>query len=205
VVDYDRRSESREDIGRAIAAETGATVVPPFDHPWTIEGQGTVGLELAEQAGAAGLALDAVLVPCSGGGLVSGVAIGLSGGQAGAAVYAVEPAGCDDTARSLAAGRRVANPVGADSICDALLVPIPGEVTFPIMRERLAGALVVNDDEVLSAMRYAFGALKIVLEPGGAAGLAALLSGRIEANGGTVAVILSGGNVDPELFSSVIG
>lgn len=204
VVAYDRRRESREEIGRAIAADTGATVVPPFDHTWTIEGQGTVGLELAEQAGAAGLDLDAVLVPCSGGGLVSGVAIGLGAGQAGAEVYAVEPAGCDDTARSLAAGERVANPPDADSICDALLVPIPGEVTFPIMQERLAGALAVSDEEVLAAMRYAFRVLKIVLEPGGAAGLAALLAGRIEAPGGAVAVVLSGGNVDPELFAAVI-
>ena len=204
VVAYDRRRESREEIGRAIAADTGATVVPPFDHTWTIEGQGTVGLELAEQAGAAGLDLDAVLVPCSGGGLVSGVAIGLGAGQAGAEVYAVEPAGCDDTARSLAAGERVANPPDADSICDALLVPIPGEVTFPIMQERLAGALAVSDEEVLAAMRYAFRVLKIVLEPGGAAGLAALLAGRVEAPGGAVAVVLSGGNVDPELFAAVI-
>jgi threonine dehydratase len=205
VIGYDRTTESREEIGRAIAAETGATVVPPFDHPWTIAGQGTVGLEMAEQTAAAGHVLDAVLVPCSGGGLVSGVAIGLSGSHAQAEVYAVEPADCDDTARSLAAGERVANPPDADSICDALLVPIPGEVTFEIMRSRLAGALTVSDAETLRAMRYAFETLKVVLEPGGAVALATVLAGRFAAAGRTVGVVLSGGNVDPGTFARAIG
>lgn len=204
IVPYDRRHESREAIATAIADERGAVLVPSFDDPDIIAGQGTVGLEIAEQARAYGTAPDAVLVCCGGGGLVAGAAIALEAELPGTRVYTVEPAGFDDTARSLAAGSRLANTPDAASICDALLAPSPGEITFPINLRLLAGGLVVTDGEVRTAMRYAFETLKLVVEPGGAVALAALLASRIEAKGRTTAVVLSGGNVDPELFAEVI-
>jgi threonine dehydratase len=204
VVAYDRLHESREGISRSIAAETGATLVPPYDHPWTIAGQGTAGLEMAHQARAAGATLDAVLVPCSGGGLTAGIALALHGETPGTAVVTVEPEAFDDTARSLAAGERLsADPAGA-SICDALLVPTPGELTFAINRRLVAGGVSVTDDDVRRAMRYAFHELKVVVEPGGAAALAAVLSGTVDVSGRTVGIVLSGGNVDPGLISSVV-
>jgi threonine dehydratase len=204
VVTYDRWTESREDIGRAIAAERGATIVPPYDDPAVIAGQGTVGLEIAEDAAAQGFALDDVLVPCSGGGLAAGIATALAARSPATRVWAVEPAGFDDTARSLAAGRRLANDPDARSICDALLVPIPGELTFAINRTRLAGGLVADDAEVFSAMAFSLRRLKLVVEPGGAVALAALLAGRIDAAGRTVAVVLSGGNAAPELLARAL-
>jgi threonine dehydratase len=203
VVTYDRAAESREGIGRRIAAETGATLVPPYDHPWTISGQGTAGLEIAEQAAGLGISLESVVVPCSGGGLTAGIALALEARSPGTLVYTVEPAGHDDYARSLAAGRRLtAN--GGSSLCDALLVPTPGEVTFPINRRLVATGLAVEDGEVLEAMRVAASDLKLVVEPGGAAGLAALLAGKVPGSG-PVAIVLSGGNVDPDLLAGVLG
>ena len=203
VVTYDRAAESREEIGRRIAADTGATLVPPYDHPWTIAGQGTAGLEMAEQAADLVVSLEAVVVPCSGGGLTAGIALALEARSPGTLVYTVEPAGHDDYARSLAAGRRLSAGGGA-SLCDALLVPTPGEVTFPINRRLVAGGLVVDDSEVMDAMRAAVVDLKLVVEPGGAAGLAALLAGRVPGDG-PVAIVLSGGNVDPGLLARVLG
>jgi len=201
VVLYDRYRESREEIGRRIAAERGATLVPPFDDPRVIAGQGTAGLEIAAQAKALGARLDAVIIPCSGGGLAAGCALALSAECPDVAVYAAEPEGFDDMRRSLAAGARVANDPGARSICDALLVAMPGELTFPINRRLLAGGFAVSDDEVLDAMATAFGELKLVVEPGGAAALAAALSGKIDVKQRNVAVIASGGNVDPAIFA----
>jgi len=204
VVAYDRHRESREEISAAIAADTGATPVPPYDHPWTIAGQGTAGLEMVEQAHSAGADLDVVLIPCSGGGLTAGIALALEGVSPGTRVVTVEPEAFDDTARSLDAGRRLgADPSGA-SICDALLVPTPGEITFQINRRLVERGVAVDDHEVRRAMRYAFEELKVVVEPGGAAGLAAVLSGAIDVTGRVVGVVLSGGNVDPELFASAI-
>ncbi|MEE8273053.1 MAG: threonine/serine dehydratase [Alphaproteobacteria bacterium] len=204
VVLYERASRAREEVAKQIAAQRGATVVPPFDHPWTIAGQGTVGLEIAAQAAALGAELDAVLVPCSGGGLIAGCALALAERAPGAAVYAVEPEGFDDTARSLAAGSRQEARPGARSFCDALLAPTPGELTFAINREHLAGGLAVSDDEVAQAMRLAFVYLKLVIEPGGATALAALASGKLDCRGKTVAVVASGGNVDAETFRDAI-
>jgi len=201
VVLYDRYRESREEIGRRIAAERGATLVPPFDDPRVIAGQGTAGLEIAAQAKALGARLDAVIIPCSGGGLAAGCALALSAECPDVAVYAAEPEDFDDMRRSLAAGARVANDPGARSICDALLVAMPGELTFPINRRLLAGGFAVSDDEVLDAMATAFGELKLVVEPGGAAALAAALSGKIDVKQRNVAVIASGGNVDPAIFA----
>ena len=204
VVFYDRANESREEVARRIAGDRGVPVVPPYDHPQTIAGQGTVGLELAEQAAALGAKLDAVLVPCGGGGLIAGCALALSERAPRAAVYAVEPEGFDATTRSLAAGRRQRVRPGAHTFCDALLAPTPGELTFAVNREYLAGGLVVNDDEVAAAMRLAFLHLKLVLEPAGATALAAVASGKFDCRGKTVGIVASGGNVDAETFSAAL-
>ena len=204
VVLYDRASGDREAIAADISDRTGATIVPPFDHPAIIAGQGTVGLELMQQLEEAGAATDAVIVPCSGGGLVSGCAIAVKDRAPEVSVLAAEPANFDDTARSLAAGVRISNPPGHASICDALLVPTPGEMTFDIMRRTLAGGVVVTDDEVRDAVRAAFLDARVVVEPGGAAGLAAVLSGRLPQPVETVCVVLSGGNVDRDLFREIL-
>ena len=200
VVLYDRVKESREEIGQAIAKKTGATIVPPYDHVWILTGQGTAGLELAEQAKALGVALDAVAVPCSGGGLSTGTALGVKGIMPNASVHAGEPAGFDDLARSLASGKKEKNAKLSGSICDALLAPEPGDVTFPLAQKVLGPGLVVTDDEVLDAMEVAFREFKIVVEPGGAVALAAALTGKLPVKGRNVAVICSGGNVDHATF-----
>jgi len=200
VREYDRWTESREEIGAAIAAERGAVLVPPFDDPFIIEGQGTAALEMLDQTDAP---IDQLLCGASGGGLMAGVNLVMAERSPATRVFVVEPEAFDDTARSLAAGERVGHPQGRPSICDALMAPMPGELTFPINR-RLAGAITVSDAEVAEAMAFAFRQLKLVVEPGGAVSLAALLAGKIEAKDRTTAVILSGGNVDPELFATII-
>ncbi len=204
IVLYDPATESREFIAEAIAHRTGAALVPPYDDPRIIAGQGTVGLEIADQADALGARVDVVLVPCSGGGLVSGCAIALKERFPDAEIHAVEPAGFDDTARSLASGQRETNEAGAVTFCDALRVPTPGEITFSINRRLLAGGLVVDDDMTGAAMRTAFRDLKLVVEPGGAIALAAALFGLVPLEGRTVAVVCSGGNVDPATFAEVL-
>jgi threonine dehydratase len=201
---YDRARESREAIGAEIAARTGAALIRPYDDPRIIAGQGTLGLELAEQARDRGAAPDLALAPCGGGGLIAGCALALTAAFPDIAIYAVEPAGLDDTKRSLEAGERVANGPGATSICDALLVPTPGELTFRINQQLLAGGIAVSDDEVRDAMAFAFRHLKLVIEPGGAVALAAVLSGKVPLEQRTAAVVLSGGNVDPALFAAAI-
>ncbi|MGB0572970.1 MAG: threonine ammonia-lyase [Alphaproteobacteria bacterium] len=205
IVSYDRQKESREDIATAIAEKSGGTLVPPFDHPWTIEGQGTVGLEIATQCAALGTRPDEVLVCCGGGGLTSGIAIALADRSPASRIRAVEPAGFDDAMRSLAAGQRLSNGAGGSSICDALLSPSTGEITFAAMHAHGVTGLSVSDDDVRAAMTYAWHALKLVLEPGGAVALAAILSGKTETKGRTIVAILSGGNVDAALFSACIG
>lgn len=204
VVSYDRYTENREAVGGRIAAERGATIVPPYDDPDIIAGQGTIGLEIAAQAAAIGVQLDAVLVCCGGGGLVSGTALALNARLPGVPVYAVEPADFDDTARSLKSGKREANAPDARSICDALLSPSPGELTFALNARLLTGGLTVSDKEVFAAMAAAFTDLKLVVEPGGAVALAAALSGKIPVAGRTIAVVCSGGNVDPETFAKAL-
>lgn len=202
---YDRYSENREEIGTELARKTGAVIVPPYDDPHIIAGQGTVGLEIAYQASERKATVDLVLVPCSGGGLVAGTATAIRTLVPTARVFSVEPAGFDDTARSLASGTRERNDPAARSFCDALLLVTPGELTFPVNRRMLAGGLVVTDAEVEHAMRITFGVLKLVVEPGGAVALAALLAGKIDVRDRTIAIVLSGGNVDPALFARVIG
>jgi threonine dehydratase len=204
VVTYDRKRESREEIGRRIALERSAVIVPPYDDPHIIAGQGTLALEMAEQArDQYGRTLDVLLAPCSGGGLIAGCALALKHMNPQAQIYSVEPAAFDDTARSLASGRRETVSGGA-SICDALQVPTPGEITFEINRRLLAGGLTVTDDQVLAAMRFAFRELKLILEPSGSTALAALLSRALDAQGKTVGVVLSGGNVDAQLYGRAL-
>ena len=204
VVLYDRYGESREAIAAALVAESGATLVPPFDHPMIIAGQGTVGLEIGEEMTTRDMAPDIVLVPCSGGGLVAGTALAVKHRFPAAAIHSVEPDGFDDTARSLRAGTRQQADRGARSICDALLAPTPGELTFPINRSLLAGGFSVSDEMARAAMAFAFRHLKLVVEPGGAVALAALLSGKVGCAGKTVVVVCSGGNVDPDVFSAAL-
>ena len=208
IVFYDRFGENREEIAGEIVAERKATLIRPYDDPLIIAGQGTIGLEMAMQARALGATLDAVLCPCGGGGLVGGTALALASESPQTKIYSVEPAGFDDMARSLAAGERLSNEPGATSFCDALLTPEPGELTFKINARLLAGGLRVSDDDVGEAMRVAFKYLKLVVEPGGAVALAAVLSGqfeaRSEASGKTVGVILSGGNVDGNVYRAAL-
>jgi threonine dehydratase len=204
IVLYDRVKDSREEIGTGIAQKTGATIVPPYDHPWILTGQGTAGIEIAEQAKALGVTLDAVAAPCSGGGLATGVALGVKGLSPTTTVHAGEPAGFDDLARSLASGKKEKNEKLSGSICDALLAPTPGDVTFPLAQQVLGPGLVVSDDEVLDAMELAFREFKLVLEPGGAVALAAALTGKLPVKGRAVAVVCSGGNVDHATFARAL-
>jgi threonine dehydratase len=204
IVFYDRDRESREAIAERLAKERGAQLLPPFDDARIIAGQGTIGLELAQEARDLGLTLDAVVAPASGAGLITGIALALERASPGTKVYAAEPEGFDDLKRSLAAGERLANAAGGRTICDALMAAMPGVLTFALAQRLLAGSVVVSDAEVETAMATAFAELKLVAEPGGAAGLAAVLAGRIEIKGRTVAVVLSGGNVDPEIFARAL-
>ncbi len=201
---YERLKENREEIGAEIARTQGAALIRPYDDPGVIAGQGTVGLELAEQAAAVGATPDAVLICCGGGGLTAGCALALKEKIPDALLYAVEPEAYDDTRLSLEAGERRAIKPGTPSLCDAIMSPMPGELTFEINKSRLTSALTVRDDEALEAMAVAFETLKLVLEPGGAVSLAAVLSGRIEAKGRTLAVVVSGGNVDPAVFARAL-
>lgn len=200
---YDRYSEDREAIARGIAAETGSVVVPAFDHERIIAGQGTVGLELMRQCADFGVTPDQVLVSCSGGGLISGTALAVKTMSPETSVYPVEPEDFDDTARSLISGERETNDPGARSICDALQTERPGKLTFAINRKLLGAGLVVSDGEVKEAMRFAFRHLKLVVEPGGAVALAAVLSGKIDTRDKLTVIVLSGGNVDAEMFAAI--
>jgi threonine dehydratase len=197
IVFYDRRTESREDIAARLAAETGATVVPSFDDPAIVAGQGTVGVEIVQQLGRSPAR---IVIPCGGGGLASGIALAVPDAE----IVIVEPDGWDDMARSLDLGEIVPVPADARStFCDALQTPRVSPITFGILRERAAAALSVSDDEAAEAVRFAWDRHGLVVEPGGAVGLAALLSGKLAAMDETV-VVLSGGNVDPALHARII-
>jgi threonine dehydratase len=198
IVFYDRRSESREAIAARISEESGAVVVPSFDDPAIVAGQGTVGLEISEQLGRQP---ESIVVPCGGGGLSSGIALACPDSE----IAVVEPEGWDDMGRSLEAGEIV--PVSENApptLCDALQTPRVSPITFGILHRRGAQALSVSDSGVEDAVRFAWKSHGLMVEPGGAAALAALLAGKVEAGDGTV-VILSGGNVDPELHARILG
>ena len=205
VVIFDPRNQSREDIiGELLEAQPRASFVHPFDDPDVIAGQGTCGLEIITQVEELGVSLDGLLICCSGGGLASGLAIVFSELSPRTNIYSVEPEGFDDTKLSLKAGHRIKNNPDAKSFCDALLSPLPGELTFSINRKLLTGGIVVSDEEVMAAMSYAFHHLKLIVEPGGAVALAALLAGRFPIRGKTIAITLSGGNVDLKVFQLVL-
>jgi threonine dehydratase len=203
VITYDRYTGDREQIAREIAMERGAELVPSYDHEHIIAGQGTVGLEIAEQSMQMELPADQVLICCGGGGLTAGSAIALKDRLSGVRVHTVEPETFDDTARSIEAGERLSVDPTARTICDALRSPSPGNLTFPIIQKLTGPGLCVSDDEVRDAMRFAFRHLKLVIEPGGAVALAAVLSGKLDVAGATTAVVISGGNVDIELFAGI--
>jgi threonine dehydratase len=201
IVFYDRAKDDREAIALALCEERGATLVRPFDDPDVVAGQGTVGLEIAHDAALRGVALDAVLAPCSGGGLIGGIALALSVLSPATRVVSVELENYDGMRRSLAAGARTAAPGGAPSIADALMAPVPGEIPFALAKRHLADTLAVSDLELMYSVAYAAQTLKLLVEPSGAAGLAALISGKCAAGGKTVAAVLTGANGD---FSTIV-
>jgi threonine dehydratase len=201
---YDRYREDREAIARSIARDKGYLVVPPYDDPAIIAGQGTIGLEIVEDLARLGLAPDVILAPCSGGGLVSGIATAVKARHPDARVHACEPARFDDTARSLAAGRRLENSGSEKSICDALLSKSPGEITFEINRRLLSGALTATDEEALSAVAFAARRMKLVVEPGGAVALAAALEGRAPRDARNIVIVCSGGNIDDAMLQKAL-
>jgi len=199
VVTYDRAAEDRDQIAARLCADTGATFVHPYNDPAVIAGQGTVGLEMAAQAKEMGIVLDDVLACTGGGGLSSGIALALAHTSAGTVFHTVEPENFDDYKRSLEAGTLLSNPVKSGSVCDALLSESPGEIGFSILRKYSGDGLTVSDEEVLDAVAFAFTELKMVVEPGGAAALAAVLSGKIDLKSKAAGVVLTGGNIDPKM------
>ena len=205
VVLYDRYSGDREAIARSYStADIKTHIIPPFDDPRVIAGQGTIGLEMAEQCSAANFTPDSAIICCGGGGLISGISIALKHHFPDMEIFSAEPAGFDDMARSLEAGKIIANTPGPKTICDAIVTPQPGNITFPICKKLVTGGKVVSDSEVLNAMKIAFHYFKLVVEPGGAVALAAALQSEFKAKGQQVLVVASGGNVDPELMKTAL-
>lgn len=204
IVLYDRAREDREAIATAIAAERGATLVPPYDDPLIIAGQGTAGREIVEDLAALGLVPDVVVVTASGGGLTAGIALAVKARVPSAALYTAEPQGFDDHARSFRSGEREQNAALTGTICDALMARTPGRLTFAINRSLVGAGVAATDQEVAAAVAFAFAELKLVVEPGGAVALAALMTGKVDVRNKVAVAVLSGGNVDPELFSRLV-
>jgi threonine dehydratase len=204
VVLYDREREDREAIARDLADRRGAVLVPPYDDPMIIAGQGTAGREIVDDLAALGLSPDVVVVTASGGGLCAGVALAVKAKHPQAHIYTAEPQAFDDHARSFRSGRRETNAAMSGSICDALLSPSPGKITFEITRALVDEGVSASDEEVGRAVAFAFRELKLVVEPGGAVGLAAILAGKLDLKGKVAVAVLSGGNVDPELFYKLV-
>ena len=200
---YDRYTENREEIAGRIAEEQGAVLVPPYNHEQIVAGQGTVGLEIMAQCEEQGAVPDQVLVNCSGGGLTAGVAVAVKALRDAVDIFPVEPEDFDDTRRSIESGQMELNDPDARTICDALMSAPPGEITFEINRKLATRVLTVSDDDVRNAIRYSFMQLKLVVEPGGAAALAALLAGKLDTKDRTSVVVLSGGNIDAGLFAEI--
>lgn len=201
---YDRLREDREAIAAGIAARRGATLVPPYDDALIIAGQGTAGREIVDDLTALGLTPDVVVVTASGGGLTAGIALAVKDRAPAAAVYTAEPAGFDDHARSFKSGQREQNEALTGTICDALMARTPGKLTFAINRSLVGAGVSASDDEVAAAVAFAFAELKLVVEPGGAVALAALITRKIDIRGKVAVAVLSGGNVDPDLFSRLV-
>lgn len=204
VVLYDRDRDDREAISRGIAEKRSATLVRPYDDPFVIAGQGTAGREIAEDMASLGLSPDIVVAPASGGGLIAGVATAVKARYPLAEIVVAEPEAFDDHGISLTSGHREPHPPAGRTICDALMALIPGEMTFAINSKLLARGVTASDAEVGAAVAFAYRELKLVVEPGGAVGLAALLAGRLEVAGKNVVIVLSGGNVDADLFAELV-
>ena len=204
VVLYDRHNDDRAAIGKQLSEQDNLTLIPPYDHVDIIAGQGTVGLEIASQLQALKLEADQAIGPIGGGGLISGSAIALKHHFANMQIWGAEPKGYDDARRSLLADHRLANKSSPNSLCDAIVTPMVGELTFPIMQQYLSGAKVADDKHVLKAMALCMQELKIVVEPGGSVGLAAILAGELDVKDKVTVVILSGGNADPAILSRAI-
>jgi threonine dehydratase len=204
VVLYEREREDREAIARDLAARRGATLVPPYDDPMIIAGQGTAGREILDDLALEGVTPDVVIVNASGGGLTAGIALAVKARAPAARLYTAEPQGFDDHARSFRSGKREFNSAASGSICDALMSPSPGKMTFEINRALVGEGLTASEEEVARAVAFAFRELKLVVEPGGAVGLAALISGKVDVSGKVAVAVLSGGNVDPELFYRLV-
>ena len=198
---YERASEVREEIAADIAADTGATLVPAFEDPDIIAGQGTCGLEIIEQMDALGETTQSVLIPCGGGGLLAGTSTAVKALSPATLVYGVEPQHYDDHLRSRQAGHRVAIDATAATLCDALMAPMPGELTWSINSKSVTDFLLVTEEDVAHAVSFAFRYLKLVVEPGGVVALAALLANKLDVSGSTVAILLSGGNIDSTVFT----
>ncbi len=201
---YDRARDDREAIASDIAARRGAILVPPYDDALIIAGQGTAGREIVEDLGALGLRPDVVVVTASGGGLTAGIALAVKSRVPTAALYTAEPQGFDDHARSFRSGQREQNAALTGTICDALMARTPGKLTFAINQSLVGAGVVVSDEEVAAAVAFAFAELKLVVEPGGAVALAALMTGKVDVKNKVGVAVLSGGNVDPELFSRLV-
>ena len=204
VVLYDRDTEDRAAIARRICAERGATLVPPFDDPKIIAGQGTLGLEVMEDLARLGVKPDIAIVGCSGGGLIAGTSLALKAKAPGIRIVAAEPEGFDDTLRSFKSGQRERNPRMSGTICDALMTETPGVITWEINRKLVGEGVAASDQEVGRAVAFAFREMKLVVEPGGAIGLAAMLAGKVDIKGKVVIGVLSGGNIDPDLYYKLL-
>ncbi|MCA2012125.1 threonine/serine dehydratase [Cereibacter sphaeroides] len=204
VITYDRQHDDREAIAREVQARSGAILIPPYDDEGVMAGQGTIGLEIAAQCAALGMVPDLLACPVGGGGLMAGIATALAVLLPATRLYAVEPEGHDDTTRSLAAGKRLANEGAPVSICDAILTAIPGQTTFPVLQAHLTGGVAVSDAAVREAVNLLYDEAKVVVEPGGAVGLAAILSGALPLDGGSAVAVLSGGNIDRAVFAGDI-
>lgn len=205
VVLYDRNRENRVAIAERIAQESGAVLVAPFEDPWVVAGQGTLGLEALTQARHIGITPDRIYVNCGGGGLTAGCALAAERVSPGTVVHPCEPAGFDDMSRSLELGRIVSNEPGNESICDAIVTSSPGELAFSISRRLVGSGLRVTDDEVLRAVAFAARELKLVVEPGGAASLAAVLGRKLDTHAAVTLIVLSGGNIDPKILARALG
>jgi threonine dehydratase len=204
IVLYDRETDDREAIARDIASRRAAVLVPPYDDPFIIAGQGTAGREIIGDLLALGLVPDIIVASASGGGLTAGIALAVRDSAPATRVYTAEPQGFDDHARSFRSGRREANAAATGTICDALMAQTPGKLTFEITRALVGEGVTASDAEVGAAVAFAFRELKLVVEPGGAVALAALLSGRLDVKGKVAVAVLSGGNIDPELFHRLV-
>lgn len=201
---YDRQNENREEIGENLKIQMNAHLIPPFNDERVISGQGTVGVEIAQQCDESGIVPSKIIVCCGGGGLIAGISIAVAQKFSKCKIFAAEPEGFDDMKRSLAANKILTNKPGNHSICDAIVTPSPGELPFEIAKKFVTGGFTVNDEEVFHAMRVAYDCFKLIVEPGGAVAFASAIKKGFDPSGNDVVVVLSGGNVDEMLYASIL-